>query len=704
MMRTRCYPGDVQRNNTPYLPVRPNALNRVVRSIVGVALILVGWTVASADDLLLADFEAPSYGAWQSTGEAFQNGPVSATQLRDVRGFRGSRLVNSFGGGDSFTGTLTSPEFQVNRQFVSFLIGGGRHDGETGIELLVNGQSIRSATGEDSGLLRWVSWDVSELQGQTARLRIYDRSTGSWGHINLDQILLTDHRRAGSGLWRIDEYRRSPDYYQERFRPAYHFTPELNWMNDPNGLVYFDGEYHLFYQCNPHGSEWGHMTWGHAVSPDLLHWKHLPLAIPEEYGVMAFSGSAVVDHQNTSGFGVGNQPPLVAIFTGHGLDRQTQDLAFSRDRGRTWTKYAGNPVIDIGEKDFRDPKVFWHAQTRRWVMVVALAVQKKIQFYGSADLKAWSLLSEFGPAGVHAKLNWECPDLFELPIINEPGQARWILEADMGNGSIAGGSGGEYFIGHFDGTTFTSESKESQWVDYGRDFYAPVSWSNIPETDGRRLWIGWMNNWETCLNPTDPWRSAMSTPREVTLRRINGRLRLCQTPVRELHQLRGQKETHRDTSLGENPLLLPVQSQSYEILVEFQPGSATEVGLRVLKNGEQQTTIGYHSKSASLFVDRTKSGIVDYHPAFPGKHSGPLQPDSRGNIRLRVLVDRCSVEVFGNDGETVITDLVFPDEDSRKLELYAIGGDATLVSFEAYNLKPTWEAPAALSPKPSEER
>lgn len=285
------------------------------------------------------------------------------------------------------------------------------------------------------------------------------------------------------------------------------------------------------------------MSWGHAVSTDVVYWQHLPIALHDEYSVMAFSGSAVVDEANTSGFGIDSKPPLVAIYTGHSPGLQTQDIAFSNDRGRTWTKYEGNPVLDIGEADFRDPKVFWHTPTNRWVMVVSLAVQKKLRFYSSQNLKEWTLLSEFGPAGVKEKPNWECPDLFELSVENEPGQKRWVLEADMGSGSVAGGSGGEYFTGLFDGTTFTTDSLESQWVDYGRDFYAPVSWSGIPVSDGRRIWIGWMNNWETCLNPTYPWRSAMSVPREVTLRRIGGRLRMCQTPVRELQQLRTDSVT-----------------------------------------------------------------------------------------------------------------------------------------------------------------
>ena len=250
---------------------------------------------------------------------------------------------------------------------------------------------------------------------------------------------------------RLSDYRKSKQYYRERYRPQFHFSPEMNWMNDPNGLVYYDGEYHLFYQHNPHGNEWGHMSWGHAVSTDLVHWKHLPIALHDEYGVMAFSGCCVVDWNNTSGFGKNGQPPLVAVYTGHGYGNQTQDLAYSNDRGRTWTKFSGNPVLDLRNPNFRDPKVFWSKQSQQWVMLVSLAEEKKLQFYGSPDLKKWKWLSDFENAGVKNKPNWECPDLFELPVENEKGKTKWVLEVDMGDGSVAGGSGGEYFVGEFDG-------------------------------------------------------------------------------------------------------------------------------------------------------------------------------------------------------------------------------------------------------------
>ncbi len=488
---------------------------------------------------------------------------------------------------------------------------------------------------------------------------------------------------------RPEAYRKSAGYYREPHRPQYHFTPEVNWMNDPNGLVYADGEYHLFYQHNPHGNEWGHMSWGHAVSKDLVAWDHLPIALHDEYGVMAFSGSAVADADNTSGLGTRDKPPLVAVYTGHGHGKQTQDLASSVDRGRTWTKFPGNPVLDVGQAEFRDPKVAWHAATKQWVMVVSLAVQKKLQFYGSKDLKAWTHLSDFGPAGVADKPNWECPDLFELPVVGEPGVTRWVLKADMGSGAVAGGSGGEYFLGTFDGKAFTPDAKTSQWVDYGRDFYAPISWSNVPPKDGRRIWIGWMNNWETALNPTAPWRSAMSVPRELTLRRIGGTLRLCQVPVRELEALRGKPEVIENFALSAaRPL--DTRGRQVEVVLEFDPGTAAEVGVRVLKGGDEQTIVGYDAEAKTVSVDRTKSGNVGFHKAFAGRHAGPLAPEADGRVRLRVLVDRCSVEVFGNRGETVVTDLVFPAAASDRLELFARGGEARVTACRVYPLKSIW--------------
>ncbi|MEO1528086.1 MAG: glycoside hydrolase family 32 protein [Planctomycetota bacterium] len=551
---------------------------------------------------------------------------------------------------------------------------------------------MRQSTGDDSELLRWSHWDVSELKGKQARIRIFDRHRAGWGHINVDQIVFADVPRSGVDPTRLRAYRASAEYLDEPFRPQFHFTPEINWMNDPNGLVFFAGEYHLFFQYNPFGNEWGHMSWGHAVSRDLVHWEHLPLALAEEDGTMIFSGCAVVDWKNTSGFGRGGIPPMVAIYTGHRSNNQSQHVAFSLDRGRTWTKFAGNPVIDIGEKDFRDPKVFWHEATKRWIMVVALAVAKKVQFYSSPDLKTWTLQSAFGPAGVESKSNWECPDLFELPIEGSE-ETCWVLEVDMGQGAIAGGSGGEYFVGDFDGNQFTPKAGDgdAKWVDFGRDFYAPASWSDIPDDDGRRIWIGWMNNWETCLLPTSPWRSAMSVPRVLSLRRREDRLVLVQRPIRELQRLRKDSLVRlSDETVARSRELQMTHDGLLEIVAEFKPRSSRTFGLRVAVGANESTTIGFNLESNELFVDRSRSGDVGFHPRFAGRHAAPIAMRD-GVYRIRVLLDRSSVEVFGQDGECVLTERIFPSPSSRGVEVFAENGDVLVQSLQVWRLRSIWK-------------
>ena len=661
--------------------------------LLGAVSLLPASVVAERADVVVHDFEQERYLNWEIVGTAFGAGPTQATRL-NVRGFRGYQLVNSFNGGDQAVGQIMSPPFTVSRNYVAFLIGGGRHPQKTGVELLVDGESVRSATGVDGEVLEWRCWNVADLLGKQARLRIFDQATGAWGHINVDQIVLTDRERTGPGTVRLADYRKSAEYLRERYRPQFHFTPEMHWMNDPNGLVYYDGEYHLFYQHNPHGNAWGHMSWGHTVSKDLVHWEHLPIALHEEYGVMIFSGSAVVDWQNTSGFGTEERPPLVAIYTGHGHGNQTQDIAYSNDRGRTWTKYSGNPVINLKNPEFRDPKVFWHKPTERWIMVVSLAKEKRLQFYGSADLKNWTHLSDFGPGGVPGKPNWECPDLFELPIENEPEKTRWVLEVDMGAASVAGGSGGEYFVGNFDGTRFHCDHdiQQSHWVDYGRDFYAAVSWSDIPASDGRRIWIGWMNNWQTHLLPTAPWRSAMSIPRSLSLRRTTDGLRLIQKPVDELQRLRTD-HVHLESltieagkrTLGEQK----IAGEQFEMIVEFEVGDAIEFGVNVREGDDERTVIGYNASRAELFVDRTQSGESDFHEKFAGRHVAPLTAANK-RIRFHLFVDTSSLEVFGGDGKVVITDRIFPQSDSRSISLYSEGGSTKVRSLQFWRLASAW--------------
>jgi len=488
--------------------------------------------------------------------------------------------------------------------------------------------------------------------------------------------------------------------YREPFRPQFHFTPERNWMNDPNGMVFYDGEWHLFYQYNPHGDRWGHMSWGHAVSRDLIRWEHLPLALAEEDGIMIFSGSAVVDWKNTSGFGKGNKPPLVAIYTGHREGRQDQRLAYSNDRGRSWSKFAGNPVLDLKMADFRDPKVFWHEGKSHWVMTVALPAEKKVHFYASPDLKAWRYVGEFGPAGATDGA-WECPDLFPLPV--DGGGTRWVLIVNINPGGPAGGSGCQYFVGEFDGEKFTPDhviladeparpaSEDALWADFGPDFYAAVSWSDVPRDDGRRIWIGWMSNWTYANDvPTSPWRSAMTIPRELRLAKTSAGLRLRQKPVKELDSLHGKASSFERGTLAEANAWVArqdVHSGPLELSFTLENGDGLS-GVKFYSGKEQATIVAVDRQAGRVLVDRTKSGKIDFHPRFAAKHSAPLfQKD--GPVKLRIIVDTSSAEVFVNDGEQVLTSLIFPAPAGSSLEFFGTA-QPTISALELWLLRRAW--------------
>ena len=804
--------------------------------------------------------------------------------------------------------------------------------------------------------------------------------------------------------------------YREPFRPQFHFTPAKNWMNDPNGLVYYKGEYHLFYQHNPFGDTWGHMSWGHAVSRDLVHWKHLPVAIPEQGNEAIFSGSAVVDKKNTSGLGTRKNPPMVAIYTSAYPDDQEQSLAYSIDRGRTWTKYSGNPVLDDADREFRDPKVFWYEPEQKWVMVLAKAVQRKVGVYASKDLKTWEHLSDFGPANATAGI-WECPDLFPLPVDGNRRNKKWVMVVSLNPGSIAGGSGTQYFVGDFDGTRFTADNvqpytppagevfedfeasdygdwtttgtafgsgpatgplpgqqtvsgfvgdrlvnsfldfdssqgtltsptfrisrdyinllvgggahehnpeagdgtpppgelfggfestyeaegweptgdfagtqpfrggegrmgeqsvdtffgangnngdpltgrivspeftitrdyinfmiaggphtgdartsvdlvvdnevartasghetgnlnwvawnvndligktahveivdlntggwghiladhfmfadapakirsdetavnllvggdvvrstagKESEvldwvawnvrdligqeaqiqivdrnsggwghiladqitfadaaaqsteqrasWLDYGKDYYAAVSWNDVP--DGRRLMIGWMNNWQYANQiPTSPWRSAMSVPREIGLRTIDGRTELVQSPIRELRRLRtGPRYELEDRTVraGSWPLSgRGASGRALEIKADFKLRDADRFGLKVRAGDDEETVIGYDAAAGELYVDRTRSGNVGFNPNFPGVQRAPLAARN-DKVRLRILVDWSSVEVFTREGHRVITDQLFPNDTSQAVKLFADGGTVKVEKLTIRRMRSAW--------------
>jgi len=476
----------------------------------------------------------------------------------------------------------------------------------------------------------------------------------------------------------------------EPLRPQYHFTPPRNFMNDPNGLVFYGGEYHLFYQHNPFGATWGHMSWGHAVSRDLLHWEDLPVALREEDGIMIFSGSVVVDRKNTSGFcrPRGADPScLVAIYTGFRPDRQTQNVAFSNNRGRTWTKYAGNPVIDLGLKDFRDPKVFWHEDRNRWVMVTVLPDQHKVRFFGSSDLKKWEALSDFGPAGATGGV-WECPDLYPLPVDGDGADNRWLLDVDLNPGAPAGGSGGQYFIGRFDGTRFVNDNPPDRtlWVDRGKDFYATISFSDIPSADGRRIWMGWISNWLYANEePTETWRGAQSIPRVLRFRRIPDGVRLVQSPVAELDTLRVPGPP---TSI-EHATPLP---SGADIEMEVSRGDWKQAGLRLSNDLGEEVVVGVTSDPLEVFVDRRKARSVPAHAEYPGRHAGAVRWID-GRVRARVLFDRSVLEIFANDGETVITERVYPTAPLTRIQWVSdIGGGQATARMWA--LGSVWNAPA----------
>lgn len=492
--------------------------------------------------------------------------------------------------------------------------------------------------------------------------------------------------------------------FTEKYRPQFHYTPKINWMNDPNGLVYYEGNYHLFHQYNPFGNQWGYMSWNHAISDDLVHWKHQPVAIPygKEEEEAIFSGSAVVDHDNTTGFGDGTRAPLVAIYTSHytrddGSTWQAQSLAYSVDGGENFIKYKENPVIEFDDPDFRDPKVIWMEEPGQWVMVVSLPRQYKVQFYASDNLIDWTFLSDFGPDGATSGI-WECPDLFPLAVDGNPDNKRWVLHVDINPGSIAGGSGSQFFIGDWDGREFISDeaisSDEVIWVDYGTDFYAAVTWSDIPEEDGRRIWVGWMNNWMYANQiPTYPWRSAQSIPRSIHLITIDGKIRAVQRPVKELEVLRNNYVQLQNTEVFPGELLLSqkgISGKAYEIFIEMEPGSSKTAGLKLRVGDNEETLVGYDSARETVFVDRTKSGEDDFHSDFSQRNDAPARL-IEGKIRLQIFVDWSSVEVFVNDGEAVITNRIFPDPDSQDVIFYSDGGTANITKIDFWTLNSIWK-------------
>lgn len=630
---------------------------------------------------------------------------------------------------------------------------------------------------------------------------------------------------------------------RELYRPVYHYSPGYNWMNDPNGLVYYNGKYHLFYQYNPLGSVWGNLSWGHAVSTDLINWEEKPVAIPMQDGIMAFSGSVVVDWNNTSGFGINGKPPLIAIYTGsHTV--QDQRIAYSNDEGLTWTNYSGNPVINLNNKQFRDPKVFWHAETHKWIMVVGLGFNNMIRFYKSDDLKNWTRIHDFGMIENISGF-WECPDLFKLYVDNDPNKPKWVLAHSLPSSRLT-----QYFIGDFDGERFNWTStapdgividdfesgnytgwtksgtafgpspasgnlstqkivsgylgnklinsfyngNESQgklispdftiqknfinfligggkqlstlyiklvvngepvrkstgdndeflswkhwdvskyigqtahieivdafsgvWghisidhilqsdvivdkvnsgqLDRGMDFYAPQSYSDIPATDGRRIWLAWMNNWNYASGlPTSPWRGVMTIPREVRLETHNGQVKLVQRPVEELCRLHKNDLSFTNKSLevindalnlgGSNNLLNNSSFKQFELKAKLAVSNQKGFSLKFKKRGLQNTEYIFDFENKEIRFDRSKSGGLTSDQNFRNIQTAPLIVEN-GYFDLHLFVDNCGAELFTASGQVVMTNQIFPDSTSNRIELTSLGGDIVFQKFEIWRL------------------
>lgn len=477
----------------------------------------------------------------------------------------------------------------------------------------------------------------------------------------------------------------------EMYRLQIHFSPKAHWINDPNGMLYYKGTYHLFFQYHPYSSVWGPMHWGHAISKDLFHWKELPIAIyPDSLGTI-FSGSAVADKNNTSGFGKKGQVPLVAIFTHHDTlgekagknNFQNQSLAYSLDDGTTWIKYAGNPVLkNPGITDFRDPKVMWYEVQKKWIMT--LATKDRISFFSSPDLKEWTKESEFGQAlGAHGGV-WECPDLFTL---DDNGKQVWVLLVNINPGGPNGGSATQYFLGNFNGTTFTTTQKDTRWIDYGPDEYAGITWSN---TGNRKIFLGWMSNWQYAgLVPTNTWRGATTLPKELALKYIDKELFITSKPVSELTVIQSKPVVAENILLTKTIDLAKKTGEiKFPCRIDLQLDKASDFSLTVGNEIGEAVVIGYDKIMNRFFIDRTNSGKTDFEKGFAAKHFAP-RFSNKSTMNLSLIIDAGSVELFADDGLTVMTAIFFPNKPYHQISMQS-PENLLIKKLVYYHLKRIW--------------
>ncbi len=718
-------------------------LGYVISTLVAIALLACpagAFAVEEAKDILIADFEGQTYGDWKVEGDAFGAGPAKGTLQGQmtVRGYLGKALVNTYLGGDGATGTLTSPPLKIERKHINFLIGGGKHPGQTCINLLIGGKCVRTATGYNnspggSEALAWQSWDVTDLAGKMATIQIVDKRKGGWGHVNVDQIMQSDKKRQSAApatpppavaasreitidkrylhlpvkngapgcrvklvvdgetareftielaegepdFWvfadmadfagkkirvevdkmtegakgleaitQADEVPGAAGMYKEKHRQQFHFSSRRGWNNDSNGLVYYKGEYHLYYQHNPYGWKWGNMHWGHAVSDDLVHWKELPIAIyPHRFGDWVFSGSAVVDADNTAGFKTGDEDVIVAAYTSTG---RGEAIAYSNDRGRTFADYAGNPVV---KHSGRDPKVIWYAPGKHWVMALFDQVGKSrgIALYTSTNLKDWQRTSRIDGY-------YECPEIFEIALDGKADTTKWVVY----------GADGKYAVGSFDGKTFAPDG-DRQTFHYGNCFYASQTFSNIPADDGRRIQIAWGR----IDTPGMPFNQCMLFPVELTLRTTSDGPRMFTMPVREIEKLRGKKHEWKDCSLtfsGRNPLAA-IDAELMDISAEIDISAS------------QEKEVGFFVRGTPVSYDVAKQTLTCKGKTAPLKCPG-------GKLSLRILVDRTSIEIYANDGEVYMPIGVIHPEENRSLEPMNIAKATRLTVWE---LRSAWE-------------
>lgn len=507
------------------------------------------------------------------------------------------------------------------------------------------------------------------------------------------------------------------DYY----RPSYHFTPLYGWMNDPNGMVYKDGEYHLYFQYNPYGSKWGNMHWGHAVSKDLVHWEHLDPAIARDPVGHIFSGSSVIDKKNTAGFG---KDAIIAIYTNNSVNHdEVQCIAYSNDNGRTFTKYEGNPVLTPfdGLKDFRDPKVFWYEKGKCWYMIVS--ADKEMRLYKSKNLKKWNYVSAFGKGIGQQPCQYECPDFFQLPVNGDKKKMKWVMTMNINPGCWFGGSATEYFVGDFDGKKFTCpDANEVKWLDWGKDHYATVTFSN---TGDRVLGITWMSNWQYAnLTPFKQNRGANGLPRELKLYEKNGKYYISEDVAPEVYALRKDTKNVADASVSDEKMLAGVavnMEGAFEIEADVTPDANGIAGIEISNNKRERTMIYFDMKQGKVVMDRTESGLSDF-----GKQSVPhdielawdkqlaaegkqparitnsinykndfalatwaplsLCEDGKKTYHVDIFVDKSSVELFVDGGRIAMTNLVFPVAPYENVKLYTQGGKAEFKNMKVHKL------------------